>query len=86
MFKKRRGMRQLGPRQRAMMGIAALVQFGLLTAAQVDLLRRPSDRVRGSKWGWRAATLVNFIGPLAYFMFGRRRRQESAETLPEGVA
>lgn len=86
MFRKRRGMRELGPRQRAMMGMAALVQFALLTAAQIDLLRRPSDDVRGSKWGWRAATLVNFIGPLAYFIFGRRKRQASADTLAEGIA
>jgi hypothetical protein len=68
-----------------MMGAAALVQLGLLTAAQIDLLRRPAERVRGSKWGWRAATLVNFAGPLAYFFFGRRR-QGSVDTLVEGIA
>ena len=85
MFKQRRSMRELGTRQRAMMGLAALVQLGLLAAAQIDLLRRPAERVRGSKWGWRAATLVNFFGPLAYFFFGRRR-PGGVESLGEGVA
>ena len=85
MFRKRHSIGELGPRQRAMMGAAALVQLGLLAAAQIDLLRRPSERVRGSKWGWRAATLVNFAGPLAYFFFGRRR-PGGAESLGEGIA
>ena len=84
MFKGRRSIRELGPRQRAMLGAAALAQLSLLAAAQVDLLRRPADKVRGSKWGWRAATLVNFAGPLAYFFFGRRR-QGSVESLADGV-
>ena len=83
MFKER-GIRKLGPRQRAMVGAAALMQLSLLAAAQIDLLRRPAERVRGSKWGWRAATLVNFAGPLAYFFFGRR--QGGAEPLGEGLA
>jgi hypothetical protein len=34
--------------------------------------RRPSEQVRGSKKLWAVAALVNFVGPLAYFAFGRR--------------
>ena len=59
-------------RKRAAIGIAALVQFALLAAAQLDLIRRPASAVRGSKWAWRAVTLVNFAGPIAYFALGRR--------------
>lgn len=59
-------------RKRVMIAIAATVQFALLAAAQADLLRRPESAVRGSKWAWRAISLVNFVGPLAYFVFGRR--------------
>ncbi|MSP21800.1 MAG: PLDc_N domain-containing protein [Dehalococcoidia bacterium] len=83
-MKHHRGMRDFSPRHRAMMGFDALMQLALLAAAQVDLLRRPDDRVRGSKWGWRAATLVNFVGPIAYFVFGRRE-PETHEPLAEGV-
>jgi hypothetical protein len=39
--------------------------------------------VRGSKLYWAAATFVNFVGPLAYFLFGRRRDTgaSSADTM-----
>jgi hypothetical protein len=39
----------------------------------LDLRRRPSTQIRGSKRLWAAAAFVNFVGPLAYFSFGRRR-------------
>jgi len=48
----------------------------LRIAALVDLARRPSKEVRGSKARWAAAlTLINSLGalPLAYFAWGRRR-------------
>lgn len=63
-------------RKRVMIAIAAMVQFALLAAAQADLLRRPASAVRGSKWAWRAISLVNFVGPVAYFLFGRRTTEE----------
>jgi hypothetical protein len=37
-----------------------------------DLARRPSANVRGPKALWVAACVVQPIGPLAYFAFGRR--------------
>jgi hypothetical protein len=39
----------------------------------VDLRRRPPDQVNGPKPLWVAISLVNFVGPLAYFAFGRKR-------------
>jgi hypothetical protein len=57
----------------------AVVQLTLLTAAQIDITRRSADQIRGGKVLWRILTLVNFIGPLAYFAIGRRR---SAATEP----
>ncbi len=62
--------------KRMMIAIAALVQFALLAAAQADLLKRPASAVRGSKWMWRAISLVNFVGPIAYFLLGRREPEE----------
>lgn len=73
MFRFSRSRKRLSGRQRVLMSLAGLVQFALLAAAQLDLFRRPASEVRGSKWAWRAASLVNFFGPLAYFAFGRRR-------------
>jgi hypothetical protein len=52
---------------------AVAVQVGLLVAALADLWRRPADQLRGSKAAWMAVSCVNFVGPLAYFAFRRRR-------------
>jgi Phospholipase_D-nuclease N-terminal len=57
--------------QRAIMA-AAGVQVLLAAAALLDLRRRPAEQIRGSKKLWTAAAFVNFVGPLAYFAFGRR--------------
>lgn len=62
----------LSPVQRAGVGVLGVVQVGLLVAAQIDLTRRSDEQVNGPKPLWRAITLINFIGPLAYFAFGRR--------------
>ena len=55
------------------MVVLAAVQLGLLIAAQRDIQRRPAPLVRGSKTRWRLVCLINFLGPLSYFTFGRRR-------------
>lgn len=48
-----------------------IVQLALMVAALVDLLRRP--HVRGPKWAWvLVIVLVNFIGPIVYFVAGRQ--------------
>lgn len=58
--------------QRAAMVAGGVVQFSLLAYAQWDLTRRPAAEVRGPKWLWRLVTLVNFVGPVAYLVAGRR--------------
>ena len=62
----------LTPSQRAALLAAASVQVGLAVAAWADLARRPATQVRGAKRWWAAAIAVNFVGPLAYFRWGRR--------------
>jgi len=51
-------------------GVAAelAAKFG----AWVDLYRRPAAKVRGPKWAWALAQLINGIGPAAYWAFGRK--------------
>lgn len=53
--------------------LVAGVQFTLLGAALVSLLRRKPNAVRGSRLAWGVFSLVNFIGPISYFLFGRKR-------------
>lgn len=60
-------------KQRAGITFAGIAQITLLLAALRDLRRRPASQVRGRKSVWAALSFVNFIGPLAYFVFGRRR-------------
>ena len=53
-------------------GIAATIQLVLLASALLDLIRRPAAQVRGGrKWAWLPVLFVNFLGPIAYFAFGR---------------
>lgn len=58
--------------QQTGVGVAGVIQLGLLVAAQIDLTRRTDEQVNGPKALWRAIALVNFVGPLAYFAVGRR--------------
>jgi hypothetical protein len=44
-----------------------------MLAALLDIRRRPAGQIRGPKGAWVAASFVNTIGPLAYFVFGRKR-------------
>jgi hypothetical protein len=50
-----------------------LLQLALMAFALIDLVRRPQVGVNGPKWAWAfIVILVNFIGPIAYFLIGRR--------------
>jgi len=72
---KRRGRRwaDLPDGTRRGIALATSLQMALLASAVIDLVRRPSERVRGGrKWPWIPVLLVNFIGPIVYLLFGRR--------------
>lgn len=71
--RQKKSWSDLTPGQRALGLGAAGLQVGLLVAALADIRRRPPDQVRGSKAIWVAVSFINFVGPLAYFRFGRRR-------------
>jgi hypothetical protein len=53
--------------------VAASVQLALAATAWTDLARRSADEVNGPKAMWAVLIVVNFIGPLSYFVFGRKR-------------
>lgn len=65
-------MSDLSPGGRRFIVLAGIVQVTLAGAAWLDLLRRPAAEVRGPKPAWAAVIAVNFVGPLAYFRWGRR--------------
>ena len=48
-----------------------LIQLALLITALVDLARRA--QTRGPKWAWALVIiLINIIGPIIYFIAGRK--------------
>jgi hypothetical protein len=59
--------------QRAALIVMGLIQVALLIAAQRDIGRRSDSQINGSKGMWRALAFVNWIGPLSWFAFGRKR-------------
>ena len=48
-----------------------VIQLILLVVALIDLVRIP--QTNGPKWVWAIVILlVNLLGPIAYFIFGRK--------------
>ncbi len=47
-----------------------LIQFGLMIAGIIDIVKR--EKTRGPKWMWvLIVVFVNMIGPIVYFIVGR---------------
>ena len=59
--------------QRRLLLAAAAAEASLKVAALIDIQRRPASEIRGPKALWRAAMVVNLLGPLSYFVVGRKR-------------
>lgn len=53
--------------------VGGAVQVALLVAALVDIRRRPAELIRGGKALWMGLSFINYVGPLAYFIIGRKR-------------
>ena len=54
--------------------VLAVSEFALKILMLIDIKRRPASQIRGPKAAWRLAAAVNTIGPVSYFLFGRRKR------------
>jgi hypothetical protein len=59
--------------QKGAIVLSGVVQLGLLAAALADIYRRPVEDIRGGKRLWAAAAFINYVGPISYFLFGRKR-------------
>jgi hypothetical protein len=73
--RQNRGWRHMTGRQRVGIVIRACLQTAVQIVAARDLVRRPSDEVRGgNKWLWAPAIAANYlgIGPIVYLVGGRR--------------
>ena len=63
----------LSSRQRIVIFASGVVQLALASLAWRDLAHRPGREVRGPKRLWGFVIAINWIGPLSYFTFGRKR-------------
>jgi hypothetical protein len=70
---RKKTWKEMSPAARASFVAIGLVQMSLMVAAQRDISRRPAAQINGPKAAWRAASLINFIGPIGYFVLGRKR-------------
>ncbi|UNK46239.1 PLD nuclease N-terminal domain-containing protein [Arthrobacter sulfonylureivorans] len=70
---KKKSFKDLSGGQKLRVAVTAAVQIALQTAALRDLKKRPAALINGPKPAWFAASFINFIGPVAYFLFGRKR-------------
>lgn len=62
----------LTPGQQRVVSIVGVAEAVLTSAALWDLSRRPAERVRGPKLAWLAASFIQPLGPVVYFLKGRR--------------
>jgi hypothetical protein len=68
----RKKWRELTTGQQMAIQVGAVLQITLLAAALWDMWHRPTDEINGDRRLWTLASFVNFVGPLAYFLFGRK--------------
>ncbi|CPU65252.1 MULTISPECIES: PLD nuclease N-terminal domain-containing protein [Cellulosimicrobium] len=68
----KRRWKDLTKGQRIAVGVVGAAQVTLTAAAYRDLVRRPAEQVNGTKLAWGLALLVNWVGPIAYFLDGRK--------------
>jgi len=52
--------------------ILGIIQVALLAAALWDLRRRAAAQINGNKKMWYGLAFVNYVGPIVYFIFGRK--------------
>ncbi|GAC1510813.1 MAG: hypothetical protein NVS1B16_01300 [Pseudarthrobacter sp.] len=71
--KTKKTWKEMSPSARAGVVAAGIMQVALMLAAQRDISRRPAAQINGPKAAWRAVALINFIGPMGYFILGRKR-------------
>lgn len=58
---------------RVLVVLVGAAEMAMTTWAGRDLASRDSDEVRGPKWLWGPALLIQPAGPIAYLVLGRRR-------------
>lgn len=56
-----------------------IINLVLMTLTIRDIRRRSADEIKGNRKFWMLAAFAPPIGPIAYFVFGRKRGTQAAE-------
>jgi hypothetical protein len=73
MMGKKKTWKEMPPAARVGTVLLGIAQMALMVAAQKDISKRPAELINGPKAAWRVVALLNFAGPMGYFIFGRKR-------------
>jgi hypothetical protein len=60
-----------------------IVNLALVILAVRDIRQRRDDEIKGNRKIWRLAAFAPPVGPIAYFLFGRKRGAQTAEVRQE---
>ena len=71
--KQKKHWKDMSGPQRATTIVIGSVQLALAVSAWADLATRPKDEVNGKKGVWALVIGINWIGPIAYFVKGRKK-------------
>lgn len=69
---KKQTWSEMSPGNKAIVSVVGIGQVLLATTAWRDLAKRTAAQVNGPKGLWAAIIAINWVGPIAYFVKGRR--------------
>lgn len=70
---KNRKWSDLSRTQRIMIIVMGAIEFSLMASAMADIYRSPTQEVNGSKRKWYSIALISWVGPISWFLWGRKR-------------
>jgi hypothetical protein len=72
-MRQKKSWNELTTAQKGSVLLSIGVQLSLMVAALSDLRKRPAAEINGPKAAWVVGSFISFIGPTAYFLFGRKK-------------
>ena len=63
-----------------------LINAGLVIWAARDIRQRDASQLNGNRKFWLVATFAPPFGPIAYFIFGRKRAAQTTEVQPVTIS
>ncbi|KAB1645580.1 hypothetical protein F8O06_04110 [Pseudoclavibacter sp. CFCC 14310] len=65
--------------------VAGAAQLALAAYAGSDLVKRPESQINGPKALWAGALAINWVGPTAYLLLGRKETFDQVKGFVDGL-